>query len=144
MTNPATRHAVSILATLALCLLTGCGEGYVLRGRVIESTVSYVEIVDPADPRLSQPDPAKLNRETITRDISGPDGQVALRVDRFGAGFLEYDVGLFARKPGYTPAQHYFRLPADSKRVLIMMAPGRDRDLGETPENYLEDYERFR
>lgn len=156
MTTNTTRRLASILVTLLPALaLTGCGQGYALRGRVIESETSYIAIVDPADPRLNEPgipsvqlhlqmDPGKLNRETITRDLSGPDGEVILKVDRFGAGFLEYDVGLFARKPGYTPSQHYFRLPPGGKRILIMMAPGRDHDLGETPDSSMQDYERFR
>lgn len=147
MTNSITPR-LALLPALALLatLLPGCGEGYVLRGRVIESENSFISVVDPSDPRLStddvqgipgvalhlQMDPGKLNRETITRDVSGPDGEFALHVDRFGAGWMEYDVGLFARKPGFTPAQHFFRLPPDSKRIIIMMARGHDHDLGET------------
>lgn len=133
----------------------GCSDGYHLRGRVIQGEASYVAVVDPSDPRLTQPgldgvalhlqmEPGKANRETITRDLSGPGGEFALKVDRFGAGWMEYDVGLFARLPGFNPAQHFFRLPPDSKRVLIMMAPGRDRDLGEERDLSLDDYARFR
>jgi hypothetical protein len=154
-TTTAHRRAILALSLLLSSLLGACGEGYVLRGRVIESDSSFIAIVDPSDPRLSRPgipsaqlhlqmDPARANRETITRDVSGADGEVALRVDRFGAGWMEYDVGLFVRKPGFTPAQHFFRLPPRGKRVLIMMAPGRDQELGEDRDLSLDDFERFR
>jgi hypothetical protein len=154
--NP--RHALLILAALLAVSIAGCGEGYMLRGRVIRSETSYVALVDPSDPRLDddtvqgipgvtlhlQMDPGKLNRETITRDVSAPDGSFALRVPNFGAGWMEYDVGLFARKPGLTPAQHFFRLPPDSKRVIIMMAPGHDQSLGEDLDMGQDDYNRLR
>ena len=152
------RHAILPLIALLAAILPGCGEGYVLRGRVIQSEISFVTVVDASDPRLNddtvegipgvslhlQMDPGKINRETITREISGPDGGFALHVSNFGAGWMEYDVGLYARKPGQTPAQHFFRLPPDSKRILIMMAPGRDQDLGEDRNLHLDDYERLR
>jgi hypothetical protein len=160
MTIPTTTTTTTQRTLLALSLLLAsfigaCSDGYVLRGRVIESDTSFIAIVDPADPRLTRPgvpsaqlhlqmDPARANRETITRQVSGLDGEIALRVDRFGAGWMEYDVGLFARKPGFTPAQHFFRLPPKGKRILIMMAPGRDHDLGEERDMSMDDYDRFR
>lgn len=152
-------RCVAGLGVAAACgAIGGCGEGYMLRGRVIEAQTSYIALVDPSDPRLSaddasgipgvslhlQMDPGKINRETITRDVSDGEGEFALRVDKFGAGWMEYDVGLFARRSGFTPAQHFFRLPPENKRVLIMMAPGRDEALGEDRDMSLDDYERFR
>ena len=145
---------IVLAGVLGLLALTGCG-GYQLRGKVIEGTFSGIEIVSKDDPRLGEPgvggvslhlqnDPNRLNRETIVRGSSGPDGSFELPVDLTGAGLLEYDVGLFARRKGLAPAQSAFRLPSSGRRVLITMAPGEDRDLGEERTDPLSRFDDFR
>ncbi len=126
----------------ALCVLAALAAGcspYSLRGRVIEGDVSFVAIVDAADPRLSSPgvasatlelvsNPERLNRKTIASGISGPSGEIDVRVDELGAGVMTYDVSLTTRRDGFAAATGIFRLPPDSKRVLVMLkrgAPGR-------------------
>ena len=134
--------------------LVGC-EGYQLRGKVIRGDYSAIELVPKNDPRLAQAglsgvslhlqsDPNRLHRETVARGTSGPDGELRLPVDLVGAGFLMYDVGLFARKEGHAPAESMFRLPGSGKRVLITMAVGQDRDLGEERHDPYREYEEFR
>ncbi len=148
--------------TIALCLiaslvLPACsGGGYELQGRVIRGDYSAVLLVDANDDRLSsgegivgvglhvQQDPAQLNRRTLARSNSMSDGSFALPIDLIGAGTFHYDIGVFARRKGYEPASGYFRLPPKSKRVLIVMNFGTDRDLGEERENPYDDYERFK
>ncbi len=145
--------SIALLAATALAAF-GC-NGYQLQGKVIRGEYSAVEIVPADDPRLAQPglpgvsihlqsDPNKLNRETIARVTSGGDGDFAIPVDLAGAGFLVYDMGLFARKEGYSPAETMFRLPSDRRRVLITLTRGADRDLGEDLDNPLRDFDDFR
>jgi len=136
----------------------GCADaGYQLRGRVVQGETSFVSVVDADDPRLEgmpvpnaslhlQMDPGNIKRETIARAVSGADGSFAIDVDRFGAGWVEYDVGLFVRKSGFDPAMAPFRLPPESRRVLVVLSPGRDHDLGEEArsiDQLQEDAERL-
>ncbi len=127
---------------------------YTLKGRVVEGDTSYIAVVDSTDPRLNdhgmtgvrlhlQLDPGRMSRKTITRDVSDSDGAFELPVTEVGAGFLEYDVGLFARRAGYSPAETSFRLPPSSKRILIVMARGQDYDQGESLDEDWYDLKKF-
>lgn len=152
-----TLAALTAILLLATTLLTGCG-GYALQGRVIRGDISAVYLVGKNDPRLTEPgiglmgaeihlqqDPGKLNRETLGRTSSDGDGAFSIEVDRVGAGFLDYTVGIFARRKGYEPAMSGgIGLPGPGKRVLIIMTQGTDRDLGEERENHLDTYRDFR
>jgi len=140
------------LIALAVISLFSASCTYTLHGRVIEGDSSYVAIVDKTDPRLNergiegvrlhlQMDPGKLSRETLTRDVSSLDGAFALPVKEFGAGIMEYDVGVFARRAGFSPAEGSFRLPPGNKRVIIVLTRGQDYDQGESLE---EDWHELR
>lgn len=146
--RPAISWATVFVAALAP-VLGGCS--YALQGRVIRGDASYVEVVDSGDPRLSEPkagmsgvsihlqgDPSNIRRKTLGRTASGGNGGFSVPVDEFGAGMLDYDVGVFARRKGCEPAEGYFRLPGSGKRVLVVMAPGDDRETREQPSS-LED-----
>lgn len=148
----------SLVALLLVAsVLPACSSGgYELEGRIIRGDYSGVTLVDADDPRLSageglggvslhvQQDPGQLNRRTLHRGSSLGDGSFALPIDLFGAGSFNYDVGVFARRQGYDPATGYFRLPPKSKRVLIVMTRGVDRDLGEEREDLYGQFEQFR
>lgn len=152
------RTVIAILSlALAMIVLPACsGGGYALQGRIIRGDYSAVTIVEADDPRLAsgqgipgvamhlQHNPGQLNRRTLIRGSSGGDGSFSLPVDLVGAGVFQHDVGLFVRRQGYEPATGYFRLPPKSKRVLIILNHGTDRDLGEDGENLYDEYERFR
>lgn len=138
----------------ALAISVSACSPYALRGKVIEGQGSYVTIVDASDPRLAEPglsgaavtlvlDPTQLNRKTLASGISGADGEVSLKVDEFGAGMLEYDVGVYARRRGREPAEGYFRLPGSSQRVLISLAPGEDRENAPSNHDPYGDVDRF-
>ncbi len=133
---------------------TGC-ESYALRGRVVRGDVSYVAVVNADDPRLDgeglpgvslhlQSDPGRLNRKTVGRGVSEATGDIRLPVDLAGAGLLHYDVGLFARRSDHTPATGFFELPSSKKRILIVMAKGVDRELGELRENLRDQASQYR
>lgn len=149
------RVLMALVVAAWLVPMGGC-EGYALRGRVVQGHASFVQVVSADDPRLEegdgiagasvhvQKDPGRLNRETMARGQSGVDGSFELAIDEFGAGVLEIDIGVFVRRKGFDPAEAYFRLPGSGKRVLVILAPGRDRELGEERETLLDQYEDFR
>lgn len=140
---------------IALCL-TGC-QSYALRGRVIEGARSQVWVVDADDPRLAGPgapagiggasigfmlDPDKAGHKSLGGSFSDADGSFRYPVDEIGAGFLEYGLGVTARAAGKSPAQDSMPMPADDKRLLIMLAPGRD-NLPRESDNPMNDIERY-
>jgi hypothetical protein len=145
-------NALRIAALAALTTaLAACG--YTLQGKAVPGDYSAIQIVDADDPRLQhagianvrlhlQNDPNTLRRETVAKSTTTNNGDINIPIDLPGAGFLNYDLGLYARKEGYAPAERLFSLPPKHKRLLIVLAPGQDRDLGE--ERDLDrDLERF-
>lgn len=126
----------------------GACESYILRGRVIEGRAAEVVVVESGDSRLETPgiegaqltvqvDPRRASRKTIAKRLSTEKGDFAIPIEEFGAGLLEYEMGLTARKPGFQRAEGYFKLPGQGKRVLIVLTPG--RDIGEDDDELLED-----
>jgi hypothetical protein len=79
-------------------------------GRVVAGDSSYITIVDQDDFRLHedngisgvllklQLDPGRINRREIAQETSGESGDFALPVDEFGAGLLEQECGVLARR----------------------------------------------
>ncbi len=143
---------------VTLLALAGC-DGYRLQGRVVAGEVSYIEVVDKDDPRLSIAppiggvsvgaviDPGSLDREDLGTVTTAPDGSFSIPISSFGAGLLEYEVGVRARRGGFATAEHFFPLPSDSKRLLVTLAPGRDDEPVESSPfdsyDYRDDLERF-
>ncbi|MFM9958389.1 MAG: hypothetical protein ACKVZJ_09935 [Phycisphaerales bacterium] len=145
------RHALIALLGAAAPLLTACS--YAVEGRVVKGDVSMVELVSSNDPRLDDPslslsgvavhvqsDPTKIRRKTLGRTVSSRDGGFRVPVDEFAAGVMEFDLGVFARKKGYEPAEGFFAKPSSSKRVLITMTPGQDKPTTEQPESLREEF----
>ena len=153
-------QAVRVAVLLLLCLgVVGC-SGYELRGRVIGGQTSWVGVVDAEDPRLSEPhlgmggaaieatlDPQNLNYQRLGKVVSQGDGAFALPVEAKGAGWLEYDIQMIVELAGYAPAVGEFRLPGQSKRVLVVLgsgegeaAPRRGSDLLEETLRMSEPY----
>ena len=133
-----TRLAAGLLIGATLFALAGCGS-YTLRGRVVQSAVGEVYLVNADHRQLREEtpvadaaltvtlDPDRLNRKVIAQGRSGPDGSFALPVREFGAGVLEHEVELLARRTGYAPTVGRFVLPGGELRVLTGMALGEDR-----------------
>ncbi|TVQ31238.1 MAG: hypothetical protein EA376_10225 [Phycisphaeraceae bacterium] len=147
------RAAALFLLSCALLYLTGCG--YTMRGKVVEGDVTYVAIVDTDDPRLEgrgvggvnimlETDPDRINREQVGRTVSQQDGSFSMDIDAFGAGLLQYDVGITAHRRGFETAQNIFRLPSSGRRILIMISPGAGDESWRRQESPFEQYERFR
>lgn len=131
--------------------LGGCS--YAVEGRVVRGEVSMVEVVDAGDARLSDPsialsgvgvhvqaDPTSLRRKTLGRAVSSRDGGFRVPVDEFGAGVMEFDLGVFARKKGYEPAEGFLRKPGGGRRVLVTLTPGQDRATGEQPDSLRDEF----
>lgn len=155
--NPRARVLAFLALACAALVLPACsGGGYELQGRVIAGDYSAVTLVDADDPRLAegeglsgvslhvQHNPGELKRRSLAQGTSGSDGLFSLPIDLIGAGVFHHDIGVFARRSGRDPASGIFRMPPKSRRVLIVMNRGTDRDLGEQPDDLYSDYERYR
>jgi len=142
---------------LLLILFAGGCQSYALRGRVVEGTRSQVLVVDADDPRLAGPgapagiggasvsfmlDPERAGHKSLGGSFTDADGSFQYPVDEVGAGFLEYGLGVTARAAGKSPAQDSMPMPAGDKRLLIMLAPGRD-NLPRESDNPMNDIERY-
>lgn len=140
------------LIALAGAALTGCS--YAIEGRVVRGEVSMVELVSASDPRLDDPalalsgvgvhlqmDPTSLRRKTIARTVSGRDGSFSVPVDDFGAGVMEFRLGVFARKRGYEPAEGFLGKPAGGRRVLVTMTAGEDKPTSEQPDSLRDEFQ---
>ena len=145
-----------VAAVLLLAGLVGCSS-YAMQGRVVRGDSSSVEVVSKDDPRLDAPplgratleavlDPRHLNRRRLPVVTSDDTGRFAVPIDATGAGFLDYDVRVLARREDHTPAEAIVPLPGSNKRVLVTLAPGEDASggLGEDPlEESLRYHERL-
>ncbi|MCK4872951.1 MAG: hypothetical protein KAS72_09520 [Phycisphaerales bacterium] len=156
MKQPHTRFASArrlgaVLLLLGALALPGCA-GPVLRAKVIEADVSFVLIVPRDDPRLEDPgianvtvaitsDPNSLGRQTIGTAVTDGFGEMSMNIELPLAGLARYEIGVVARKQGYTQTTGDFLLPADNQVVLIFMRSGRDthrseEDLRDTADQY--------
>ncbi len=148
--------ACAILVTALSQTACSSGEsGYHLKGKVVRGSESVILIVEEGDERMNFPaiagaalhlqlDPGRLQAETLSTDTSRSDGTFSMKVDKFGAGWLQHDVGLFVRRDGFVPAELPFRLPSKSYRVLVMMTEGFGRrDLGDTSEDLYGEAKRY-
>ena len=134
------RSAISCFVAFAAVTLGACSP-YTLSGRVIQGDASYIMLVKSDDPRLSVTDvsgvtgvslrmtmdPGTLRRDVVANSVSGLEGEFELPVDRVGAGLLEMNMGVLARKTGYQSAEGFFELPGSgASSLLIVLAPGQD------------------
>lgn len=131
-----TRFALFLLACLSTLTLGAC-SAHQVRGVVVVGQQSSVQLVHKSDPRLEgEPvaganisaiiDPQSLDRSRLPAVLSDPLGAFAIPVDEFGAGWLDYELGILARRDSFAPAEGFVKLPGGDTRVLIVLAPGRD------------------
>jgi len=146
------RWSLIALALLA-CALAGCSP-YTLKGRVIAGEASYIAVVSASDPALRQgdglggaqitlsTDPDRINRKEVGSAVSAPDGSFETPFSEVGGGFLEYDAGVRVSRSGFESAEAFFPLPGRDKRLLVVLAPGRDGPATDREDPY-EIYKRF-
>lgn len=152
MTQFGRRFALAAFGLFAAVSL-GCSS-YKFEGRVIAGDVSYATIVSEDDPQLMAgegvggtrvrvvTDPDRLNRKEVGSGVTSADGSFSLELDAFGAGVLEYDIGVEASRPGFAGIEEFFRMPRKGEKVLIVLAPG--RDTRRPRENLMDQYNQFR
>lgn len=132
----ARRGAIAAILGAACVAASACSP-YVLRGKVIEGRASEVVLVNPDDPRLEAPgvegaratlhvDPQRAGRKLLAKEASGGGGELEMTIDHFGAGMIEYDMGLSVRRAGFQRAEGFFKLPTKDQRILVILTPGRD------------------
>jgi len=146
----------AVVLIMPIVLLSGCGGGYVLRGKVIESNTNAITTVDRKDSRMDQQglgnvqirvyrDPGRLSQELAASGVSGPDGTFAIPINAFGAGWMDESWLIQTYRDGYSNAETIKRLPGNTNRrpVLIMLRRG-DATPFRQREDLLEEMERFR
>ena len=133
--------------------LTGCSS-YVIQGKVVAGPVSDMTFVAQDDMRLGKAgmsdvrvtlrrDPDRLSTHVVASVTTGAGGNFSLRVDEFGAGWMEEQWLLVARKGGFRNATWKQRLTMNhgKMRLLVTMAPGySDPDLH---EDLMDQFEQF-
>ena len=133
--------------------LTGC-SAYVIQGKVVAGSISHMAFVAQDDMRLGEAgmdevrvtlrrDPDRLSTRVAASVTTGGDGKFSLDVDELGAGWMEEQWLLVARKPRFQNAMWKQRLTMNhpKKRLLVTMAPGySDPD---SHENLMDQFEQF-
>ena len=151
------KRILLVLWTVAgLCMLGGCGEPYVLRGKAISGGYGSLLFVGPDDEQLGQPGLAAASI-SIYRDANRPNqslfatgrsdglGEISIPLKGFGVGWMEEQWLVEVTKPGYETLQSVVTLPPakHDRRILITLIPG----LSVPPkqaEDLWEEYERYR
>lgn len=161
-----TSRPAACLVSLCLCMisliaLVGCSS-YTIDGRVIRGPIPTIERVSSSDARLTETNAtgagasisAVLEPETPTERVdlgshlADDQGYFSIPVDALGAGLLEYEIQVLARRKGNQHAVRTLAMPGPGERLLITLplgednykAPGRflDRALREA-EPYLRE-----
>ena len=134
--------------------LSGCSS-YVLHGKVIAGPISHMAFVGADDNRLDEAgidgvwvtlrrDPGRLSTRLVTSAITDLDGNFSLAVDELGAGWMEEEWLLVARKPGFQNATWQQRLTMEHPKMqlLVTMTPGYSEP--DRHEDLMDQYEQFR
>lgn len=141
-----------LIGLCCLCLfMIGCGT-HRLQGIVLDGPRPGIYIVEPDDPRMSELgiadatveltlDPVSLRPTSLGKTITRSNGTFNIPIDAAGVGFLEYDISLYVRSRGFMPVDSGpMALPPDGKRLLIVMAAGKDKP--RDGENLLDEANR--
>lgn len=148
------RNLIGTLILLVLPLLAAGGcQPHMLQGRVISGPISSVYVVPKSDTRLQQGQPVSMAHVQFTLDPNSlglkrlgthateQNGEFAVPIDEFGAGLLEYELGVVARRRGFNSANMVVPFPSSDKRLLIILASGRDQY--QSPEDPFADVDHF-
>lgn len=154
-----TKHHATLAGMwlLALLVLTGnSGCTYELTGKVIRGDRSKVHHVDADDPRLEYPglahaelelllDPSSMTITRLAKLTTDERGTFSVPVDKFGAGLLEYELGVSCHLPGYDDLWEATDMPRRGTQLLIVMAQGhrRSRPKQDIIEQTLEEVQKL-
>ena len=151
------RHHALLLMILAWTfLLTGCGGGYVITGRVVEGGFGSAQFVKADDAELVEPglphasisvyrDANRPNQRLITKGRTNEHGMIEIPINEFGAGWMQETWLIEVVKHGYETVQTVIELPSSGKdmRLLVVLAPGVSVP-PKKAEDLWEEYERFK
>ena len=123
--------------SVAAIMLHGCGP-YHLQGRVVQGPTLAVLLVNKDDKRLEQPgidsakieltlDPSSMRPKRLADAITDYNGDFDVLIEEFGAGALEYEIGLLVQRLGYQSLYQTIGLPGRDRRLIIVMPTGRDQ-----------------
>lgn len=144
----------TIQRMLALLLFTvmlaGCSS-YAIQGRVVRGSTASIQIVDKNDRRLTEDNPTgggavvkgilepntPSEMQSLGQVVTDGQGNFAIPVDAPGAGFLEYEATLIARREGHRGAMTTIDLPRSRQRVLITLPLG--PDTLRVPKGFLDE-----
>ena len=148
------KTATCLLVLCSIFILSGCG--YTLRGRAVSGPYNGVELVPADDPRLQDAglagvrveairDPDSLGRSVAASTTSGGNGNIALNISDFGAGWMDEEWDLRAKMGSEEFAQNRLRLPRPNSelRLLIVIEPGTGRErssMESEQERRLDEY----
>ncbi|MEX0777298.1 MAG: hypothetical protein WD042_16460 [Phycisphaeraceae bacterium] len=143
MTRLRLEPALAALTLIATALLLPACSACRLQGVTVEGAAPAVLFVDADDPRLKGPvvgetavtvtlDPKEMHPRNLGTRPADDQGRFSFPIDAGGAGFLEYEIQVVARKAGYQTAAAFLPLPGSGQRLLIIMAIGRDTYQAET------------
>ncbi len=134
--------------------LSGCSS-YVLQGKVIAGPISHMAFVGADDNRLGESgmdgvrvtlrrDPGRLSTHLVASAITDLNGNFSLAVDELGAGWMEEEWLLVARKPGFQNAiwQQRLTMKHPKMQLLVTMTPGYSEP--DRHEDLMDQYEQFR
>lgn len=143
-----------VLAALVICS-AGCANEYALHGRVIEGPAGAapsVTIVSSNEERLTMTDSSGAGatielwidedspkRQQMPSVVADGQGYFTMPVTVTGAGFLEYEARLIARRSGHQSADATFALPGGGGQVLVILPRGADRSRVGPTSDPLED-----
>ncbi len=150
------RSLLTLLAASALLFsLVGCASSHKLEGKVVTGNRPMIEVVSSDDSRLRQPGVAGAQVEAIIDPdttarpnrvgptMSDEHGEFTLDIEEFGAGFLEYDMGILTRARGHRDHYEVLPMPRSGHKLLIVIAPGSpSRQPSGPPRDTLEPGER--
>ncbi|MEM6394099.1 MAG: hypothetical protein AAF797_15135 [Planctomycetota bacterium] len=128
-----------VVLVVTVVFLGGCG-GYVLKGRVVEGPGPAVMVVGTGEERyrmrdgsgsgaevLVTIDPDSIRPNRMRPVVANGSGYFEIPIRESGAGFLEYELRLIVKRPGYLSADETLALPKSGRRLLVSLPRGRDR-----------------
>lgn len=130
---------LSACSILAVIFLAGCSNPHALRGRVIQAESPSAQFVDQGrhDPRLVQGvgmagarievvrDPRSLGRKVVASAMSGPDGLFEIRIEAFGAGWMDEEWLFRCTHPNYPMVELFGDLPGADEEYELVFRFGR-------------------
>jgi hypothetical protein len=150
------RILLALWTVAGLCMLGGCGEPYVLRGKAISGGYGSLLFVGPDDEQLREPglaaasisiyrDANRLNQALFATGRSDGLGEITIPMKGFGVGWMEEQWLIEVTKPGYETLQSVVTLPPakHDRRILITLIPGFSVPAKQA-EDLWEEYERYR